>query len=191
MYVETKTLSTHLQAALKSLGYGRKDIKVIAEETTSLASSGGDGYRGFACLVNLDTGERKTLQGSWGGSNMFVKTVVDDSTQNIQLPAHGAVIQGHRGGTTPVWAQLHVSPEVLKGFLPPAPEAMSDQDQRGLKCVTDHKGGAYRHEELRRQRVQPSTIDSLVERGYLARNKAGALSATTKGRNARSTMARY
>ena len=54
-----------------------------------------------------------------------------------------------------------------------------------LYCFAAIKGGEYRRDEMRRRNVSAATVDSLVERGYLKRNRAGATQITTQGKNAR------
>jgi hypothetical protein len=97
MFVETKELVPALRAALESVRYGAKDIRLEAAERIDSYSEGNAGTRGFVIAVNLDTGERKSMIGSWGGGNMFTSTLVDAGSEMAELPANGAVIKGTMG----------------------------------------------------------------------------------------------
>lgn len=184
-YIETKTLSRLLQNVLKGVGYGARDIQVMPSSTADLSVAAGDGTRGFAVLVNLDTGETKRFTGSWGGTNMFVRTAVDDSDGIGALPPNGCVVKGTTGYPR-TFAYIYVHPSAMGKFLPGGEtEELTDIEQQAIYCFCAIKGGEYRREELRRRRVSTETVESLVSRGYLKRNKAGAIQATTKAKNAR------
>ena len=184
-YVTVKDLDAPIQEALASVGYGRKDIAVKVSATVELSGASGDGYRAFAILVNLVTGDYETHQGSWGGTNAFTRTAVDDDTRHHTLPGHGVVITGQRGGGRPVYATLHIPASMTARILPPAagPE-LTPEMVEGLFCHVSVRGGAYRREALQRRNVTPATLDALVELGLISRNRAGATQVTTAGRNA-------
>jgi hypothetical protein len=185
-YVSTRDLPAPVQAALKAVGHGRDRIEVIPAESVTLGSSAGDGRRAFVVLVDLSTGEHRTVWGSWGGPNMFNRSnPVDNDHGAYALPGHGVAITGSAGGGGPVWAQLHVPASMVARILPGAPrEELSQVERDALYCHRSIKGGAYRRDELRRRRVPSSTVDALVERGLLKRNRAGATAITTAGLNA-------
>lgn len=85
--------------ALKSVGYGKRDIEILPRDETSISYGGGSGRRGFAILVNLSTGKYETHFGSWGGANAFnPENQVDLNTQSYPIPENGAVILGSEGG---------------------------------------------------------------------------------------------
>ena len=142
-FVETKTLSAPLRDALKAVGYGGTDIRLEAQSSVSLQSSGSAGSRGFVMAVNLETGGREMMRGSWGGQNMFVTSVVDDSRGVYVLPAHGAIIKGSTGYPR-TFATLYVHPDQMARFLPAAPDDLSAIDQQALYCFCHLKGGTYR-----------------------------------------------
>ncbi len=178
MYVQVKDLPESLRAALAQVGYGRADIKIETAETASLFSGGYRGCRSFAILVDLATGRSETHMGSWGGSNMFSpNNSVDNDTKSYILPENGAVITGSEGGDHPTSASICLNPKNVVPWLPAASDVSSEEKAmlaqfRGLKPgYRDTKG-------------KESMIDSLVERGYLKRNKAGATQITTLGKNA-------
>lgn len=178
-----KELPESLRSALASVGYGRPDIKIIVSEREQIASAYGDGYRAFAIGVNVSTGERKQHTGSWGGANPFSSTVVD-AQPSIDLPPGMALIMGQEGGGRPVYATITVGPGTLNPALLPATSDVTERERSILAIFGGIKGG-HREGYLRRFKVEPAEIASLIARGYLTRNKAGAMSITTKGKNAR------
>jgi hypothetical protein len=186
MFVETKELVPALRAALESVRYGAKDIRLEAAERIDSYSEGNAGTRGFVIAVNLDTGERKSMIGSWGGGNMFTSTLVDAGSEMAELPANGAVIKGTMGYPR-TYAAIYAHPNALGRFLPAGEDdrdELTAEELQALYCFVCIKGGEYRREELRRRSVSDSTVDGLVSRGYLKRNRAGATSVTTAGKNA-------
>lgn len=185
MYVEVKELLPAIRDALASVRYGASDVKVIAAHDVEATSEGNAGSRGFAIVVNLDTGARKSMVGSWGGGNMFTSSPVDDGSERVTLPENGAVIKGTMGYPR-TFATVYAHPNAIGRFLPSGDEPeLSHEAQQALYCFGSIKGGAYRRDEMRRRNVSESTVDQLVENGYLKRNRAGATAITTKGKNAR------
>jgi hypothetical protein len=184
MYAKVKELPQSLQRALASLGYCKSDVSVTGVETTSLHSLGGDGYRSYACIVNLSTGRFETTLGSWGGPNMFAPTnPVDMDRNSYVIPADGAVILGHEGGNQPVSASIYVAPATLAPMLPTGP-TLTEVEQSAINIVGSTIS-SYRKEAFARAHVTPAVLDGLVSKGLLKRNKAGAISITTEGKNAR------
>lgn len=182
IHMAVRDLPHTLQAALKGVGYGRKEIRVERRETVSIACMGGDGMRGFAVVVNLSTGDRREHWGSWGGPNMFSSPRVDCDREEHALPPDGAVIRGSTGGGKPVYATITVHPSCMILALPPA-TAVTPRQVQILATIAGIRGG-YRKEYLERGRVRTDEIDALVTAGMLARNRAGAISVTIAGRNA-------
>lgn len=184
-YVATKDLPDVVREALKSVGYGRADIAVETGTTVTLSSSGGKGSRAFATLVNLANRTYQTSWGSWGGQNAFTPdNPVDNDSNSYPLPAHGVAIRGSRGGGRPVFATLYVPSAMRAKILPAATAELDETDKTALYCYKVYKGGEYRRDELNRHKIGETVISSLVDRGYLTRNRAGATAITTTGRNA-------
>jgi hypothetical protein len=186
-YADVADLPDAIRNALKAVGYGRSNIRVVQASTVQLGDTGpGGGKRAFTVLVNLTTGERVVRRGSWGGANMFDRAnAVDNDRGEYVLPANGVAICGSEG-YGPVYATLHVSgasvlmPAQLAVTSTPTPKVELDA-LYAHGCI---KGGQYRRDELRRRNVPAGVVDDLVERGLLSRNKAGATAITTAGRNA-------
>ncbi len=182
-YVTVKDLPPSVQDALRSVGYGRKDIGVIASTSVELGGSAGDGSRAFTTLVNLTSGQYRTEMGSWGGPNMFTSNAVDSDKGRYALPADGVAIKGSKGGGQPVFAQLYVPASMVAKILPAAPEDLTETDKNVLGCFMRLKSGQYRQDALKRHGGTADVVDSLVGRGYLSRNRAGATAITTAGKN--------
>lgn len=183
VHVPIRDLPQPVQSLLGSLGYHRSDVEVIASETVSPLCSGGAGRRGFFAALDLAEPARvQVTRGSWGGATMFSPTnAVDlDSTERPVRP--GVVfVKGYEGGQ--VSAVIYAHPATLVKALP-APAETSPRE-RWILAVVDGLISSYRKEYLARGGVQPAELDALVARGLLKRNKVGAISITTKGRNAR------
>lgn len=189
MHVEVKELSEAVRKALDSVSYGARDIEVIPSYSVSGQVAGGAGMRGFVLIINLDTGKFEVVNGSWGGDNILSNSPVDSSNEDIPIPPNGAVIRGTRGHPR-TFARIYAHPNATGSYLLPegnatAPELLSEVEQQAIYCFAAIKGGEYRRDEMRRRNVTTETVDSLVERGYLKRNRAGSVQITTKGKNAR------
>jgi hypothetical protein len=185
MYVEVKDLVPAIRTALESVSYGARDIQVEARDEVALrAPGGGAGKRGFVLILNLATGEFHRETGDWGGAGLG-RRLADYCEDRLTLHDDAVVIVGTLGYPR-TWAHIYANRANVGRFLPSGEEeALSDSDQQGLYCFAAIKGGEYRRDEMRRRNVSAETVDSLVERGYLKRNKAGATQITTKGKNAR------
>lgn len=186
MYTQVKDLPESIQSALSSIGYGRKDISLEVAESISPSVGGGDGLRGFCIIVNIETGERKTEVGSWGGSNMFAESAsnrVDSDHNNYLIPVNVAVIKGSYGRDRPVYATITISSSNMIKALPEKVE-LSDRERwimYGYKSLTSQG----RKNDYSRNNDIPTAADlnSLVERGLLKRNSAGHCQITTDGKN--------
>lgn len=180
--VEVKALPQTVKDALKGVGYGRHDIAVEASETFRHESAYGDGYRAFTVALNLATGETKSMQGSWGGASINYQSQVDSDQSAYTIPVGGAILQGQIGGGRPVSARLVLNPENVAKLLPSSPSDVTDREKQILAVFGGIKS-SYRAGYLKG--YTSAEIDSLVSRGFLARNKAGSTSITTAGKNQR------
>lgn len=186
-YATIKSLPDSLRDTLKALDYGRGDIEIRTAESVTMSDSGWAGRRAFAALVNLVTGQRQTIRGSWGGQNMFDRSnPVDNDSNAYPIPPNGAIITGSHGPTSTggTIAVIHLPASMRANVLPAPSEALTQAERDALYCHHVIVGGAYRRDELRRRNVPVETVDSLVTRGLLKRNKVGATSITTDGKNA-------
>lgn len=182
-YVKVQDLPPVLQKGLSEVGYHRKDIEINVQEQVCVRPPSAKGCRGFAvaCLLD-DSQQTKVTWGSWGGSNMFTRTV-DDIHEVVDTPPNSAFILGMSGGGKPTYARVVIGPGNMNPTLLPPAASVNDREAKILAIFKMLKSAA-RPEYLGRMKATTSEVDSLVERGYLKRNKAGATSITTEGRNA-------
>ena len=209
MHVKTNTLHPTIRQMLSSVSYGAPDIEIQTAETISPCVGGGAGQKGFFALINLQTGESKRVDGSWGGANMFnPDNAVDLNDSRYPLPAHGCAIKGSIGHPR-TFATIYVHPDHLQAFLPSGSQIELSADEKQVLSAYRGLTSAGRKDEFERwnrdarwgnadwyyspdripfrpMRTEEvaATIDSLIGKGLLARNKAGAVSVTLAGKNA-------
>jgi hypothetical protein len=182
--VATNELPPALRKALKQVGYKRRDISVEPATATSVRSVAGKGQRGFAMAVNMATGAISDVEvGSWGGQNPFERKPVDWHDKPVKIPPNGAIITGSLGYKGP-FATIYVHPDALAPLLPG--NADVTEREADILRMASYKS-FYKKELFVRNRVNQDEIKSLVERGYMKMNKAGATSLTPKGKNAMSS----
>ncbi len=179
MYVQVASLPVAVQQALSSLGYAKKDISVETRETVSMQGNPMQGNRCYFILVNLQTGQFEQRTGSWGGSNMFnPANLVDNLDKSMPLPVDFMAISGESGGRGN-FAHVYVNPANVAKYLP----APSDVTQREKDILAVFRlTSAGRKDYLRG--IKSEEIQSLISRGFLKANKAGAISMTVEGKNA-------
>lgn len=204
MYVKVRELPDSVQSLLTRIGYGRPDISVSTAPTFSMFCSGGDGYRESVHVLNLANGEAMSFTGSWGGANMFAPSrsnpVDSDDTPRPILP-NMVVVNARQGGGRPVYASLTVAPDTLVPLLPAPTTDLTDDEAKLLKVLVGVKPGEYRkqaifgaYEGVRRFGRQLTEADyraivaSLASKGLVKVNKAGAVTVTTEGKNARAAL---
>lgn len=187
-FVAVKSLPETIKDALRSVGFAKADVAVVASQSVTLASSYGQGFRAYAVGLDIVTGTKRTIYGSWGGANPFERSI-PDAQPTLDIPVNGAVITGQEGGGRPVSATIHVAPGTVAPWLNP-PSDVTDRDRSILAIFGGIKPG-YRAEYLGRANVTDAEVDSLVSRGFLSRNKAGATAITTAGKNARGNARAY
>lgn len=184
VYSKVKDLPETIQHALSTLGYTRTDIELEISESVSPAVGGGDGYRGFCCIVDIITGQFDTKMGSWGGSNAFnPNNVVDQDINSYNIPDNVAVIKGTSGGSRPVYATITLSPNNMIKALPEKVD-LTDRDKWILytfKALTS----AGRKNEWERENDKPSEADLIrfAGNGWITRSSNGACKITTEGKN--------
>ncbi len=181
--VRTKELPDSLKEALRQVGYGAQDVAVEVATEVSPMSPGGQGQRGFSAVVELSTGLSKIRYGNWGGSSPAGQAQVDADDRPSPLLPGFAVIKGAIGNRT--FATIYLSPENVAKFLPATPDLTPRE--LGILAQFRSLSSAGRRDEWQRfpqSRPSDGEIDSLVAKGLLAKNKAGAVSMTTEGKNA-------
>ncbi len=180
VHVPLSDLPNSIRRVLASIGYRSRDIDVYVQDHVSLYVSGGAGQRGFATVVNLVTGESQTMQGSWGGANMFSAPRVDTDDREVALGPNVAVVKGSTGHRT--FASVYIGTMNVVKALAPAP-TLPLKARQILYCYKSIKSGQYRTDELRSIRATEAEIAQLIEAGYLKRDGRGT-QITTAGKNA-------
>lgn len=186
LHIAVREMPPVLQRALKQVGYGRKDVIVEPSTEVNISGLSGAGRRAFAIAVDLASGRISDVaHGSWGGPNPYETNPLDVRDAKTKVPVNGAVIRGIQGGDRPVYAVVHIHPGSLAKLLPSGGGDVTEKESHALEIVASRKS-SYRKEEFRRLKITQQDLDSLVSRGYLKKNKSGAISITTKGKNSRS-----
>jgi len=187
-YVTVKELPDSIQKVLKQVKYGRRDIEVKPGTTYQMGGAGGDGSKEFIAAVNLETGKYKIEWGSWGGANMFnPRNPVDLDTKSRPIRKNMAVVSGNIGGG-PTWAYITVLPANLQQLLESGDEDdLSEDEVQAISMIVGYKP-SYRKEEFPRKGLgeygpKNPIILSLQKKGMVKINRAGAIQATTAGRN--------
>lgn len=185
-HVAVKDLPKVIVQALQGVGYFRPDIKLEAATEVHANTPSFEGDRAFTIAINLGTGEKTTLLGSFGGPNPYdTRNKLDAAAMagaKTEIPMNWAVIQGETGGRG-AFARLYVRPETLRPMLPEAPK-VSERELHALYCLRSIKPGPYRREEMRRRKVTEADMLKLVAKGWAKQNKAGSIQITTEGKNA-------
>ena len=179
-YQKLSVLPSEIRNPLYDIGYGRSDVLISTAEEVSIFSSGADGYRAFAILIDLNSGTSKVLWGSWGGANLYNPTnPVDLDDKEYILPVNGCVIRGCEGGGQPVFAEIFLHPRAIVPWLSAGPVVTEDERQVlewfRVLIPAARKSLLFGKEKM---------LDDLVKRGFLARSKNGATKLTTLGKNA-------
>lgn len=184
IHSKVKDLPECIQSALKSVGYGRADIRIDAAEKTDPGAASGSGQKAFCIIINMATGEVKEMFGSWGGQNLFnADNQVDNDRSLYDIPSGYAVIKGSIGGQ--VYAYMTVHPDNIVKYLP-VHDVELDARDKWILYTFDGLTSAGRRNEWERCNDKPSEDDlnRLAAKGYLKRNKNGATQITTEGKNA-------
>lgn len=191
MYCELKELPESLQSALASAGIHRTTVRVEASEAYCQQTPSGDGQRGFTMVVNLATGAREAIVGSWGGANMFNRDNPADLDGAERPMREGfAVIQGVTGYKP--GASIYLHPANFAPMLPAKAE-MTDR-LRMLVTVFASLNSAGRKHYFERHADQKPTeaeLTALVSLGMITRNRSGAITVTAQGRNNRDGKSYY
>jgi hypothetical protein len=187
-HVNVKELPPALQKALKTLGYRRRDIEVVGATEAQMGYAGGKGRRGVSASVNLRTGQMSQVAGgSWGGPNPFERKPMDDLEAVTRVPPDGAIIKGSEGGHG-TWFTIYVHPDSLIKMLPG--KADISERETHILAMMNFKSD-YKKRLLRKNNVTKEEIDKLASEGYIKVNKAGAISLTAKGKNAKAARLPY
>ncbi len=192
--VPVKKLPAGVQRALKSIGYGRRDIRVHGATKIGLSDAGGDGRQGFFLAVDMLTGRViKEARGSWGGPNPFQKQEMDDDSDFVIQPGVAA-LKGSKGGQ--VYCTITYHPSDKDSFIPEvAVVDISAEESRALYVLG--VVSSYRADEWVRSGLPGKysatnpLVLGLIAKGLVSSNKGGALALTTSGKNQRPARESY
>lgn len=182
MYSQVKELPEAIQRALSSIGYHSSDVKIEVKDKVSPQVSGGAGQRGVFVMVDLVNNKIKTIQGSWGGANMFNPgNIVDNCDQPIMLNDGIVAISGSTGNKT--FATLYVSSANVVKTLP---VANITPRQRWILYTMLAYNSAGRKREYEHVAKGPTEEEfaTLKQLGFITIAKNGAMKITTNGKNA-------
>jgi len=187
-HVDVKELPPALQKALREIGYKKRDVEVVGATEVQMGHAGGSGRRGISASVNLVTGQMSQVaMGSWGGPNPFERKPMDDLDAVTRVPPDGAIIKGSEGGHG-TWVTIYVHPDSLIKMLPG--KADISERETYILAMLVYKS-QYKKELLRSNKVTQDELEKLARGGYVKINKAGAISLTPKGKNAKAAHIPY
>lgn len=175
---------------IQTLGLRPKNVPVHVSTEVQPYDSYGAGHRAhFAIVHNAGEKPAKMIHSSWGGPNPFQTTALDAlnrTERSYPIPPGHAVVLGSSQNRV---SQVHFHPDDIAKLLPASNGLdLADEHLIALQAYKTLKSGPYRKGALQRGGVKPKHIDALVSGGLLSRNKAGAHTITTNGKNALHTM---
>lgn len=183
IFVKVSDLPESIRMALQEVSYGRKDIEVniVTEPQRVESSSFQDGCRGFCALVKIDGSIPAAIRyGSWGGSNPFEATMVDDSKDVVDLSLEQlCLIKGQYGGGRPVSARIYINANNIASFTLPEKNELSEEEKVILGAMRSLKP-AYRKPYIESARANGS-LAKCIAKGLIKENGVG-LSLTTEGK---------
>ena len=147
MFVDVRDLPKCIKEILKKIGFNKREIAFERAQRISFKQPISLPYnRGFAILVNLTSGKYKIGLGSFGGTNQYTQTIVDDCSYHFNLPENVALVKGEHGenGTLAI---LTMRPEGALPFV----GLQDDYEVRTYKILKVlHNSTGKRRNELMR-----------------------------------------
>lgn len=185
-HVDLKDLPSGVQHhIINTLGLRPRNVRVHVNTHAEPWDAYGDGHRAhFAIVHNAGETPAKMVHSSWGGPNPFQTTALDAMTRTEKAypipPGHSVVL----GSSQTHVARVYFHPDDIAKLLPAKEDVdLADEHLIALQAHHGLKSGPYRKDALRRGKVTPEHMDRLVSDGLLSRNRAGAHTITTKGKN--------
>ena len=190
IHVSVDELPIGVKKALKQIKFNRRDIGLEkgTSYSPSMASSYGDGYRGYLLIVDIHRGIKDRMTGSWGGANMFNLTnPIDNDNSKAPIPNNCVVIYGNEGAR--LSATIVAPPDMIEEFEDEEGDyGLTDKERKALDVVGGIKSGARRdefyQEGLGLYGPDNPIIESLREKGLVKVTRSGIM-ITTQGKNAR------
>jgi hypothetical protein len=180
--VQVRDLPNSIQKLFKRIGVRPQDIEVRPSETYNLgmASSYGDGYRGFGYAVNIASGEHKEWSSGWG-------TIIPNQ-KPMPIPTNGAVIIGQEGGRSQRKriSYMLINPQNMGMVLPSEEIKLSREEDKALAIINEYnsKGRkqAFPEYGLGEYSIRNQYVQRLIEKGLLVKKGSG-VRASTAGKN--------
>lgn len=190
MHVEIKSLPAHVQNAIAKVKHSGRDIECIECNTVNPEYYGSDGSRGVFGIFDSN-GYGQIHYGSWGGPNMFSSPAVDKSNVDVNLPDGKFALKGSNGNFN--YIKLYANASTLTELCPQKNVDTELTDiEREVLWAHVNRTSAYRKQHYYDHKITAAqlelALDSLVGNGLIKRNKAGATSITTDGRNTLETV---
>lgn len=186
IYAQIKELPNSVLALLTLANFHKKEIQVRFVSELSISQGGGDGRRSLVGFAMLDgSREPEINRGSWGGANPF-EAKAPDCDHRMHTMVIGSCVFIGSEGYGPTHGVLYIHPENAAKFLPEK-GTVTDRELMILEQFKTLTSAGRKNEWARYPSNKPTDaeLDSLVCRGLLSRNRAGAMAITTAGRNAR------
>jgi hypothetical protein len=189
MYGSKTVLISQLPAIIAPLLRAGKintpDIRLTGNDEPYVAPISNDGQRCTQHHVNVATGEVKTFVGSWGGANMFERTI-DHVKSKITLGDDEYIVRCYTGYPR-ASAVVECNMKTFETYKTDSVD-MTDKEAKGLSIVC-HCSSSYRKESWRRDvggayDAAHAVVVSLVEKGLVKVAKNGSISATVAGKMA-------
>jgi hypothetical protein len=186
MHVDIKKLPSTIQKAIGKIKHSGRDIEVITCDSVNPEYCGDDGSRGVFGIFDSN-GNGQVHYGSWGGPNMFSAPAVDKFDADVNLPDGKFALKGSNGSFNHI--KLYANATTIEGICPQT-DADIELDEVEYEILWAHvnRTSAYRKQHYFEHKIPDNrlslAISSLVGKGLIKQNKAGATSITTEGRNA-------
>lgn len=196
VYLEPAQLPAMILDVIRANGCPvRTSIPCYVSETESMHAVSGDGCRGFATLIDLDTGETRTVVGSWGGGNPFARgehDSVDHDTTERPLPPNGCIVKGYVGGSKGGRCSVTIHPSRAAKLLPDQSQS-TERDQLLMAVYGGYnsRGRAEYFERNPSHKPTQTELESLAARGLIKLARNGAVTITPAGRNVRGSKHVY
>lgn len=178
IYVDVKDLPKPVRIILKRIGFSRKEVQFDTSSDISLRIPTMLRYnRGFCAIVDVANSRYRIGFGSYGGTNQFQKTIVDDCNYRFKIPHSHLVIKGEQGDNG-CYATIIGRPDGI--FKPNGSDAdEEDRIYRILKICKEYSGDK-RDRSL--EQCKLVDISTILDLGYMVYHKEETLKITKRGK---------
>lgn len=179
-------LPAHIVLDIKHAGYNRNTIRVNVSEDYSISGGGASAGERSLVLVLNKSGVVNTYRGDWGGGSIFVQRAADTDDRRRKIEDGHFIFKGIEGGSRPMYATLTINAHDAATLQPKTSTAITDQEREVIRVINGLKP-SYREQGMRERKLgfysaTNPLIASLVAKGCVKVNRAGAISLTVAGR---------